>query len=265
MLHNKCNLRCRHCSVINRPAATMQFKEAVQVMDSFYAEGGRCLYLEGGEPYIWKDHPYGLEDIVLHAKRKGYLTVIIYTNGTRPLASAADTLFVSVDGLQYTHDLLRGKSFNTIMTNIRDSSHPSIYINYTINTLNKDEIADFSEYIDTIPQIKGTFFYFHTPYYGYDDLFLDTMSKNEVISRLLKLKNRYKILNSKAGLKAALRNDWKKNLDICRIYENGRYYSCCREKKNGEVCKDCGYLSYAEIDQTLKMKPGAIANALKYF
>ena len=30
-------------------------------------------------------------------------------------------------------------------------------------------------------------------------------------------------------------------------------------------CKDCGYLSYAEIDQTLKLKPGAITNALKYF
>jgi len=28
---------------------------------------------------------------------------------------------------------------------------------------------------------------------------------------------------------------------------------------------ECGYLSYAEIDQTLKLKPGAILNALKYF
>jgi len=81
----------------------------------------------------------------------------------------------------------------------------------------------------------------------------------------MKLKKRYKILNSMAGLKSALRNDWKKNLEICRIYENGRYYSCCRESNDGEVCKDCGYLSYAEIDQALRLKPGAITNALKYF
>lgn len=265
VLHNKCNLKCRHCSVIDRPASTMQYDEAVEVMDSFYSEGGRCLYLEGGEPLIWKDHSHDMEDIVVYAKRRGYLAVIIYTNGTHTLVSSADTLFVSVDGLQRTHDSLRGKSFDRIMTNIRNSAHTSIYVNYTINTLNKDVIADFCEYIASIPQVKGTFFYFHTPYYGYDDLFLGTPSKNEVISRLLKLKTRYKILNSAAGLKAAMRNDWKKNLDICRIYEDGKYYSCCRESNNGTVCKDCGYLSYAEIDQTLKMKPGAITNALKYF
>ncbi|MBN2480419.1 MAG: radical SAM protein [Bacteroidales bacterium] len=265
VLHNRCNLRCRHSTIVDRPAATMRFEEAVQVVDSFYAEGGRCLYLEGGEPFIWKDKTYVMEDIVAHAKKRGYLAVIIYTNGTHPLASCADTIFVSVDGLQSTHDSLRGKSFYAIMANIRNSSHPSIYINYTINTLNKDDVADFCEYTDTIPQINGTFFYFHTPYYGYDDLFLNTEVKNEVLSRLLKLKARYKILNSASGLKSAFRNDWQKNLDICRIYEDGKYYSCCRENNDGAVCKECGYLSYAEIDQTLKLKPGAIINALKYF
>jgi hypothetical protein len=30
----------------------MRFDEAVKVIDSFYDEGGRCLYLEGGEPFI---------------------------------------------------------------------------------------------------------------------------------------------------------------------------------------------------------------------
>lgn len=251
--------------MIDRPAETMQFDEAVQVMDSFYAEGGRCLYLEGGEPLIWKDQAHTMEDIVLYAKKRGYLAVIIYTNGTRPLTSAADTLFVSIDGLQPTHDLLRGKSFDRIIAHIRNSSHPSIYVNYTINSINKDEITEFCQYTSTIPQIKGTFFYFHTPYYGYDDLFLDTASRKKMISLLLHLKNHYNILNSSAGLRSARRNDWKKNLDICRIYEGGRYYSCCREKNDGAVCQDCGYLSYAEIDQALKMKPGAIANALKYF
>ena len=32
-----------------------------------------------------------------------------------------------------------------------------------------------------------------------------------------------------------------------------------------ELCRDCGYLSYAEIDQTLKLKPSALLNAMKYF
>lgn len=243
----------------------MSFGEAREVIDTFYNDGGRCLYLEGGEPFIWKDNSYVMEDVVRYAKKKGYYTVVIYTNGTLPMESDADTIFVSVDGLMDTHDTLRGRSFEKIMNNIKTSPHPSIYINYTINSVNMDEVAAFCEYVSKIPQIKGTFFYFHTPYYGYDELHLDNTVKKDILSQLIQLKDHYSILNSSAGIKSAIRNDWKKNLDICRVYEGGTYYRCCRENNNGEVCKDCGYLSYAEIDQTLKLKPGAIRNALKYF
>jgi len=54
-------------------------------------------------------------------------------------------------------------------------------------------------------------------------------------------------------------------LSICQIYEGGKRYSCCRFPDNQELCKNCGYLSYAEIDQVLKLKPSAIRNAIKYF
>jgi len=265
VLHNKCNLRCRHCTIIDRENAHMSFEEAVQVIDSFYSDGGRCLYLEGGEPFIWYDNSYTMEDVVIYAKKKGYYTVVIYTNGMQDLESEADTIFVSVDGLLKTHDYIRGESFEQIMTNIERSDHPSLYINYTINTVNKNDISDFCKHIDEVTQIKGTFFYFHTPYYGYDNLNLDIETKNKILNKLIKLKGRYKILNSFPGLRSAMRNDWKKNADICRVYEDGKYYKCCRENNNGAVCDECGYLSYAEIDQTLKLKPGAIINALKYF
>lgn len=265
VLHNKCNLHCRHCSVVNRDDAHINFDEAVKVIDSFYSDGGRCLYLEGGEPFIWTDNSHKIEDVVTYAKQKGYYTVVIYTNGMQPIKSSADTVFVSVDGLSKTHDYLRGKSFEKIMNNIKASHHPSLYVNYTINSVNKDEITEFCEYMNQIDQIKGIFFYFHTPYYAYDELFLSMETKKEILNRLIQLKKQFKILNSLPGLKSAIRNDWKKNIDICRVYENGKYYKCCRENKNGEVCIDCGYLSYAEIDQTLRLKPGTIINALKYF
>lgn len=265
VLHNSCNLQCRHCTIIERSAAKMTFKETRAVIDRFYADGGRFLYLEGGEPFIWKDGLHTMEDVVGYARQKGYYAVIIYTNGTRPLHSEANTIFVSVDGLHATHDHLRGKSFDRIMENIKQSAHPSIYINCTINTENQSEIADFCAYIEKIPQVKGTFFYFHTPYYGYDSLYLDEQSRKDMLIQLIHLKKKYNILNSRAGLKSALRNDWKKNLTICRVYEEGKFYNCCRESKNGEICKDCGYLSYAEIDQCLKLKPDAMIHALKYF
>jgi MoaA/NifB/PqqE/SkfB family radical SAM enzyme len=204
--------------VINRTTPPIRFEEAARVIDSFYADGGRCLYLEGGEPFIWKDNSYSMEDVVCYAKKKGYYAVIIYTNGTRILKSSADTLFVSVDGLAGTHVKLRGRSFDRIMYNIRHSQHPSIYINYTINTVNKKDINGFCEFVDKIPQIKETFFYFHTPYYGYDGLYLDRAAKKEVLQELMELKKKYKILNSITGLKSAMRNDWKKNLGICKVY-----------------------------------------------
>ncbi len=265
VLHNICNLRCRHCTVIDRDPSKMSYDEAKGVIDLFYAKGGRCLYLEGGEPYIWKDGSRSKEDVVKYAHSKGYFSVIIYTNGTQPLCTDADTVFVSIDGLRETHDTLRGKSFDKIIANIQDSNHPSIFINYTINSINKTDITDFCSYIATIPQIKGIFFYFHTPYYGYDELYLDYSARKEIMLQLMELKKKYKILNSRAGLKTAIRNNWKKRLSICSVYENGKYYNCCRENNKTELCADCGYLSYAEIEQTLRLKPGAIFNALKYF
>src|SRR4030042_5376729 len=125
VLHNKCNLRCRHCTVINRPDASISFNEAKKVIDAFYDDGGRCLYLEGGEPFLWRENSFTHEDIITYAKKKGYFTVIIYTNGTHPLDSGADTIFVSLDGLKQAHDTIRGKSFDRIINNILSSSHPS--------------------------------------------------------------------------------------------------------------------------------------------
>jgi MoaA/NifB/PqqE/SkfB family radical SAM enzyme len=265
VISNRCNLQCRHCRIADRGIKDLSFEEAITVLNSFYEEGGRTLYLEGGEPFIWHDRHYHLEDIVEYSHKLGFFTVIIYTNGTIPIKTSANTVFISVDGLQKTHDFLRGKTFKRIMKNIQESQHPSLYINYTINSHNKNEIKEFCEYIDKINQIRGIFFYFHTPYYGYDDLYIEPNERNEILLKLLDYRKRYKILNSRTGIKSVLNNDWKRPLDICYVYEKGEMHKCCRYPGDSELCQNCGYLSYAEIGQTLKLKPSAILNALKYF
>jgi Fe-coproporphyrin III synthase len=265
VLTNKCNLHCRHCRVADRGTKDLCFEEITKVIDSFYRDGGRCLYLEGGEPFLWQDGQHGIEDIVEYAHGIGIFTVIIYTNGTLPIATSADTVFVSVDGLEKTHNFLRGNTFTRIMGNIQESNHPSIFVNYTINNRNKDEIEDFCEYADRVRQIRSVFFYFHTPYYGRDELYVESTERNQILRRLLVCKRKNGILNSRAGLKSAMRNDWTRPLGICTVYEKGCFYKCCRYPDNPELCQNCGYLSYAEIDQTLKLKPSAIVNALKYF
>jgi hypothetical protein len=85
------------------------------------------------------------------------------------------------------------------------------------------------------------------------------------LQQLMKYKSSYRILNSHAGLKSALRNDWKRPLDVCAVYEQGEMYQCCRYSGDPKLCRSCGYLSYAGINQALKLKPSAILNALKYF
>jgi MoaA/NifB/PqqE/SkfB family radical SAM enzyme len=264
-LTDRCNLRCLHCRVANRRKPDLTFAEAVGAMDAFYDEGGRTLYLQGGEPFLWRDEPYTLEDIVRYSRKKGFFTTILYTNGTIPLHTSANTVFISIDGLQATHDSLRGPTFDRILLNIRKSTHPSLYVNYTINSLSKNDIEPFCSFIKSIDQIRGVFFYFHTPYYGQDDLYLAERERQEILVQLLKYKKQYKILNSRAGLMSAMKNNWRRPLDICRVYENGTVYECCRFPGDTELCRNCGYLSYAEIDQTLKLKPSAIANALRYF
>jgi len=264
-LTSKCNLRCRQCRVPNIGRENLSFKDSIAILNSFYKEGGRTVYFQGGEPFMWHDGEHSLEDLVKQAHEIGYLTTVIYTNGTIPIETSADTVFISVDGLQKTHDFLRGKSFDRIMENIFESMHPSMFINYTINNYNKNEIEGFCEFINKIHQIRSIFFYIHTPYYGYDDLYIEPAGRNEILHKLLGYKKKYKILNSKAGLKSALNNEWKRPLTICRVYEKGNIYECCSFPGDPELCKDCGYLSYAEIDQTLKLKPSAILSALKYF
>ena len=160
---NECNLHCRQCRIASRGVMNLSFEEIKTAIDAFYVEGGRTLYIQGGEPFVWKDRDYTLDDIIAYSHKVGFFSSIIYTNGTFPLKSSANTIFVSVDGLQKTHDLLRGESFAQIIKNINESKHSSLFINYTINNHNKGEIDGFLEYIKGIKQIKGTFFYFHTP------------------------------------------------------------------------------------------------------
>ena len=49
----------------------MSYEETTRVIDSFYEEGGRTLYLEGGEPFLWKDNNRNIEDVIGYSHKKG--------------------------------------------------------------------------------------------------------------------------------------------------------------------------------------------------
>lgn len=86
-----------------------------------------------------------MDDVIKLARYISFKVVSIYTNGTFPIRTSADTVFVSLDGLKETNDELRGKIYDKVMNNIKESSYPSIMINYTINQKNHQDIEKFCE------------------------------------------------------------------------------------------------------------------------
>ncbi|MFW6154464.1 MAG: radical SAM protein [Planctomycetota bacterium] len=265
VVNDRCNRRCRQCRVANRGRPDARFGAIRRALASFRRAGIRSVFLEGGEPFLWRDGRRRLEDVVAACRRLGFHAVAVYTNGTRPLVSSADTLLVSLDGLKATNDALRGPTFDRVWDHINESTHEHIVINYTINTVNRGDIAGVCRLVGRSRRVRGVFFNFHTPYYGRDDLFLDLGRRRAVAASLLALKRAgMPIINSAAGLQAVIADDWQRPSDLCRLWAEGQTYTCCRAVGDDERCRDCGYLGYVEMIQLLKLRPSAVLAALRH-
>jgi MoaA/NifB/PqqE/SkfB family radical SAM enzyme len=268
VINEKCNLHCKQCDVNNRAIPDLSYEDIKKGLQIFYDMGIRSVFIEGGEPSLWRDGNYKLDDVVKLARKIGFHLISIYTNGTFPINFSTDSVFVGIDGLKETTNDLRGNGINiydSVIKNIQESKHPNIIINYTINSRNEAEIESFCDEMNKIKQVKGIFFYFHTPYYGFDKLFLNMEQKRKIIKRILNLKRKgYKIFNSYACLKGVFKDNWIRPSKICYVYADNKLYQCCRALGNDDACKNCGYLGYPEIIYILKLKPSAIMSALNY-
>lgn len=260
-----CNLNCKHCSVSSRDCkndlSIAEIKSGLQIL---YDKGIRLLAITGGEPFIWYDKKNNLETIIQVSREIGFLIISVYTNGTLPLNTSADDVFVSIDGSKETSNKLRGNIYDLVIKNIQESKHPSIIVNCTINNKNKDEIESLCQFITGIENIKGIFFYFHTPYYGKDELFIPFEERKKIILKIIELKKKYRILNSSATLRDVYNDTWERPSDLCLVFANKQIYKCCRSIGKDEACKECGYFGYPEIMNIAKMKPSAIWSALNY-
>ena len=102
----------------------MTWDQVVAAMRNAWGRGFRELYFSGGEPMLWRDGDRTLEDAIAEAKRIGFFHVHVYTNGTLGLDTAADLVWVSMDGLPGTFELRRGDHFEQVERAIRESPHP---------------------------------------------------------------------------------------------------------------------------------------------
>ena len=263
--NDTCNLHCVHCRVANVEHANMPYYQIESILTQYYKKGVRFLYLEGGEPYLWRDGDYRLKDVVSLAHDIGYLRAHIYTNGTVKMDAASDFTWISIDGLDKEFRKIRGIPLERVLRNMRglQEKHAIIFV---INTINYQVIGEFLDYFKQTFPGTSIMFYFHTPYYGFDDLMLSPSQKKQAVDTLLECKRHgLPVLNSRAALRAYLSGNPGLPTNYSWVVDQTRAYRCCRANGIRSICEHCGYSTCNEIIQARAWKPGAILSLLKGF
>jgi len=262
----RCNLGCGQCPFCHMQAPELGYKQAVDILERLYARGNRVLIFEGGEPMLWRDGSYRVHDLVQAAQGK-FFSVGITTNGTQPLDVATDVLWVSLDGLEETHNRLRGAPvFATVMDHIAASQHPRLYAHLTANAINAAELPDLIRFLHS--RVRGVTIQFYYPYNGGEALFLDFPKRAALLDEILALKRAgYRVLNSTAALKALKANTWtcQDRLVDNAGPEGSLHQGCYLKGRAGIDCARCGFSPHTEISLACQGHPGAIAAGVKIF
>ncbi len=254
----RCTLRCRSCPFWKMEPLSISYEHAIKVMDELYHLGVRLLVFEGGEPLLWKDGNYHLNHLVSYAQTK-FFRVGVTTNGTLPIETSADVVWVSIDGLKYAHESNRGPCFEKILTNLRASSHSNLLAHITISRLNFHEIPALVKFLSA--RVRGITIQFYYPFPNSDDLWLPAPQREQVVDQLIALKRQgYPLFDSIATLQALKRNTWNcHDWLIANAEPDGRINVGCYLKDRAEIsCAKCGFAAHTEIAKAWDWNWGAI-------
>ncbi len=124
-LTSLCNLQCKHCYLGGTENIHIDFNLLKRILDEFeYLQGLRVIF-SGGEPFLYKDISKLIEILNDYTFRKVFLS-----NGTiikEEFLKNIDEIQVSIDGLEDSHDFIRGKgTFKKILKNIKKIKEKNI-------------------------------------------------------------------------------------------------------------------------------------------
>lgn len=245
---DKCNLQCRHCSVNNITAVVHPFRQIRDEMRQLYDMGVRILFFCGGETFLWKDGGMGLRDLVIEAKKMGFLIVNVVTNGTFPLdLPEADLILLSLDGDRERHNAIRGDTYDTIMANIEKASSDNICFYMAVNQINQGAIRDVCLTARHMPHVRAVSFNFHTPYPDTKELALSREEKAaccETITQMMR--EGAPVFNLKSAFPYLIDNKFPTPCHQCVVIENGKVSTCGRCIEVPGLCEQCGYFFVAE-------------------
>jgi len=268
----RCNLRCPGCPFhdrVSEPGSHMSWPQAVSAMDELEEMGCRFVIFEGGEPLMWEDGARSFADIAAEARRR-FLRTGVVTNGTVPLDSSTDILWISLDGPEEVHNALRDNSWDALMRNLESCDHQRIYAHCTVSRANVASLEDLASAISALRKIRGITFQFFYPYdQGERELTLTREERELAVRTILRLRDDHgvRVLNSRGTLREMAGNDWRcREWLLANVHPDETVSTGCYVRGHGEVrCEDCGFTPVAEASRALGFHPGAIRAGMRVF
>jgi len=197
-----CNLRCKHCYFDDKSEKLYNSQndlnkdEIIRLTNVFVKNFGIVNYsITGGEPLLRKDI---FEIIKIIKDSNGILS--LQTNGTLITKAVAEKLSlllnpntdfiqVSLDGLEKTHDSIRGKgNFKKAINGIKLMINLGINVNVNCTPIskNKNELVDLYKFCTEIGVNKFSLSRF-IPYNNKEDLELNLSDLIEIFAKIIEL------------------------------------------------------------------------------
>ena len=205
-----------------------------------------------------------MRDLVIYARER-FLRVAVTTNGTFPLDVPADAVWISMDGVNETHDRLRSDSSALVWSNLdgarRYRKGPWVMVHFTMNRLNWRELPALADKLSHHPAVKGMSVQLFYPYgQGETPLGLSAEERRMALEQVIRIKHSYPIINSERCLRAMVRNDWRCHDDLLiNVDPDGTVTQGCYVKGRGAVdCSRCGFTPVAEASAALDLHPGSL-------
>ena len=267
---DRCNLKCKHCSVNNITSIMHPYVQIKKEMQTLYDMGTRILFFCGGETFLWRDGNLTVRDLVTEAKRMGFMIVNVVTNGTQPIdLPEADLILLSLDGDRERHNAIRGNTFDTIKENVKNATADNICFYMAINQINKEAVRDVCQIAKDTKNVRAVSFNFHTPYPDTRNLFLSKEEKQKIADTISQMMDKgYPIFNLKTSLPYLVNNSFPTPCYQCLVIEDGKISVCGRCIDVPGLCEECGYFFVAEytllFKGNLKIAFEAVRTYLKY-
>ena len=268
---DKCNLRCKHCSVYGSAGYRQRkFEDILEDMKESYRLGSRFIDLEGGEPTLWKEGEKTINDIIDAAMAMGFFSVTVTTNAQQDFSWIhPNSIWVSMDGVGEYHERVRGEgTFARLEQNIKNSGKKHICVNMVVNSLNWESLDAAMEYAKANEAIEQISINFHTPYPGTEYLMLAPEKKVELIDKVLEYKKKgYPIMNSRSGLKRMKKNTLgemklgKECFVTNFIYPDGSRGLCVGY--GTDQCSKCGFCMAGEMSSVFHFCPDTLLAGFK--